>query len=327
MAALSSSSSRTSGIVEAGGSERASHLKESSREHECTVSELEKGSTIVDLESWETDPDNARNWSSLKKWTTVFVIALYTLIPPLGSSMMAPGLPNITDIYGIHSKTITSLTLSVFLLSFAIGPLFLAPISEMYGRTWVFHIANIFSIAFSLGCAFAPSTNVLIAFRFLSGFSGAAPIACGGGTIGDLFSEGERGSAMAIYAMGPLIGPAVGPIAGGYLTEAFGIKWVFVTIAGMFSSPAIGGEPHAAQFTGACGVASLVGIPLLRETYAPVIRRHKAIRNGSPEKAFQQAGLLQDVGKWEYLWINLSRPIMLLCRSFICFVLSLYMAL
>ncbi|KAJ8081638.1 hypothetical protein PM082_007484 [Marasmius tenuissimus] len=309
MATLSSSSSRTSGIVEAGGSQRASHLEESDREHEYKVSELEKGGTMANLESWETDPDNARNWPSLKKWTTVFVIALYTLIPPLGSSMMAPGLPNIADIYGIHSKTITSLTLSVFLLSFAIGPLFLAPISEMYGRTWVFHIANIFSIAFSLGCAFAPSTNALIAFRFLSGFSGAAPIACGGGTIGDLFSEGERGSAMAIYAMGPLIGPAVGPIAGGYLTEAFGIKWVFVTIAG------------------ACGVASLVGIPLLRETYAPVIRRHRTMRNGSPEKAFQQAGLLQDVGKWEYLWINLSRPIMLLCKSFICFILSLYMAL
>ena len=66
------------------------------------------------------------------------------------------------------------------------------------------------------------------------GFSGAAPIACGGGTIGDLFSENDRGSAMAIYAMGPLIGPAVGPVAGGYLTEAFGIKWVFVTIAGAF---------------------------------------------------------------------------------------------
>ena len=58
------------------GSERASHSKESKREHELTVSELEKGTAVVDLDHWETDPDNARNWSSLKKWTTVFVVSV-----------------------------------------------------------------------------------------------------------------------------------------------------------------------------------------------------------------------------------------------------------
>lgn len=46
-------------------------------------------------------------------------------------------------------------------------PLFLAPLSEMYGRTWILHIGNILSIAFSLGCAFAPNTGALLAFRFL----------------------------------------------------------------------------------------------------------------------------------------------------------------
>ncbi|EEB97981.1 hypothetical protein MPER_02595, partial [Moniliophthora perniciosa FA553] len=133
---------------------------------------------------WDLDPDNARNWTAKRKWTAVFVVSLYTLIPPLGSSMMAPGLPDIANKYAITSQTALALTLSIFLLSFAIGrqPLFLAPLSEMYGRTWVFHIANMFSIAFSLGCAFSPSAGVLIAFRFLSGFSGAAPVACGGGT-------------------------------------------------------------------------------------------------------------------------------------------------
>ena len=66
-------------------------------------------------------------------------------------------------------------------------PLFLAPLSEMYGRTWVMvlvstlthflipcaqvlHISNVFSIGFSLGCAFAPTTSTLIALRFLGSF-------------------------------------------------------------------------------------------------------------------------------------------------------------
>lgn len=50
---------------------------------------------------------------------------------------MAPGLPNIAEHFGITSETITAMTLSIFLLTFAIGPLFLAPLSEIYGRTWV----------------------------------------------------------------------------------------------------------------------------------------------------------------------------------------------
>lgn len=51
--------------------------------------------------------------------------------------MMAPGLPDLASKYGVTSPVILGLTLSIFLLSFAIGPLLLAPLSEMYGRTWV----------------------------------------------------------------------------------------------------------------------------------------------------------------------------------------------
>lgn len=51
--------------------------------------------------------------------------------------MMAPGLPEFAARYGITSVTTLSFTLSVFLLSFALAPLLLAPMSEMWGRTWV----------------------------------------------------------------------------------------------------------------------------------------------------------------------------------------------
>ena len=51
--------------------------------------------------------------------------------------MMAPALPEIADHFGITSPTMEALTLSIFLLTFALGPLLLAPLSEIYGRTWV----------------------------------------------------------------------------------------------------------------------------------------------------------------------------------------------
>ncbi|KIJ98787.1 hypothetical protein K443DRAFT_8895 [Laccaria amethystina LaAM-08-1] len=260
---------------------------------------------------WENDPENARNWSLTKKWTAVSIVALYTFVSPLASSMMAPGLPEVAQNYGITNSSILALTLSIFLLSFAIGPLIFAPLSEMYGRTWVLHIANIFTMGFSLGCAFAPTTGALIGFRFLSGLSGSAPIAIGGGSIGDMFSERDRASAMAIYSLGPLIGPVVGPIAGGFIAQTIGIKWVFIVIA----------------IT--CGVASVLGIPLLKETYAPVIRVRRDARKGiDPEIAAKLHPHLSAAhgNKWNFFVDNLSRPIIMLFRSLVCFMLSLYMA-
>ncbi|KAG5733252.1 hypothetical protein E4T56_gene20850 [Termitomyces sp. T112] len=258
---------------------------------------------------WENDPENARNWSWGKKWTAVSIVSFYTFISPLASSMMAPGLKEVANNYGITSSTIMALTLSIYLLSFALGPLLLAPLSEMYGRTWVLHIGNLFSLVFTLGCAFSPTAGSLIGFRFLAGFSGSAPIACGGGTIGDLFSDRERASAMAVYTLGPLIGPVVGPIAGGFISESMGIKWVFLIISIL------------------CGVASIVGIPFLRETYAPIIRVRKAKRSDDPEALVRVQRVVNAHEKnLRFLWDNLSRPIVMLFRSFICFILSLYMA-
>ncbi|KAJ4473061.1 multidrug resistance protein 4 [Lentinula aciculospora] len=259
-------------------------------------------------DDWEDDPVNARNWSFAKKWTCVAIVSLYTFVSPLSSSMLAPGLPDIATKYGVTSTTETSLLLSVFLISFALGPLILAPLSEMYGRTWVLHFGTFFSLAFNLGCAFAPNAGAFIGFRFLSGFSGSAPIACGGGSIGDLFSERDRASAMAIYSLGPLIGPAVGPVAGGFIAETIGAKYVFIVIAAT------------------CGISLLIGLPFLKETYAPIIRLRRARAEGDVEKAQHFHGPISDMGKWEYLWLNLSRPVILLSRSFICFMLSLYMA-
>ncbi|KXN93381.1 hypothetical protein AN958_00305 [Leucoagaricus sp. SymC.cos] len=262
-------------------------------------------------EDWENDPANARNWSFGKKWSAVAIVSLYTFCSPLASVMMAPGLPEVALKYGITNPTVIALTLSIFLLSFAIGPLFIAPLSEMYGRTWVLHIANIFTLAFSLGCAFSPNTGSLVGFRFLTGFSGSAPLAVGGGSISDMFAPHERATAMALFTLGPLIGPVIGPIAGGFIAQEVGIKWVFIVIACL------------------CGFASLIGIPFFRETYGPIIRMRQAAQSADSEAARKDHPSLQHMAgsKLHVLWLNLSRPVILLFRSLICFMLSLYMAL
>ncbi|KAI0750934.1 multidrug resistance protein 4 [Daedaleopsis nitida] len=277
-------------------------------------------------DDWAHDPINPRNWSTRKKWTMVsvvsgpftrrcFVVHLYN---PLGSSMMAPALPDIAEQYGLTSETIIAATLSVFLITFAIGPLFLAPLSEIYGRTWlmregrqILHIGNLMFMAFSFGCAYSPTVGDLIGFRVLSGFVGSAPIACGGGTISDLFSERERASAMAIYSLGPLLGPVLGPVAGGFIAQSIGFKYIFVVIGGL------------------AAISAALGIPLLRETYHPVIRLRRAKKSADPEQAAKlHPHLIQEHGsKLHRLWVDMTRPFILLTQSIICFLLSAYMAL
>ncbi|KAG6830106.1 hypothetical protein H0H92_002155 [Tricholoma furcatifolium] len=258
--------------------------------------DLEKAMDDSD-DDWDNDPINARNWSPGRKWTAAAIVSMYAFITPLASSMMAPGLPEIAIKYQITNSTVLAMTLSVFLLSFAFGPLILAPISEMYGRTYLFNICNIFSIGFSLGCAFSPTVGSLIGFRFLAGLSSSAPIACGGGSISDLFSERDRASAMALFSLGPLIGPAIGPIAGGFIAQNVGVKWVFIVIAYLNR-----------DMLGVSGLASVSGIPLLRETYAPVLRYRKALASGDPEQiAKRRAILVQGTeGKLAYMWMSLT---------------------
>ncbi|KAG0709504.1 multidrug resistance protein 4 [Suillus ampliporus] len=259
---------------------------------------------------WEHDPVNPRNWSTARKWTAVSIASLYTFVSPLASSIMAPGLPDVAIKYGITDPTVIALTLSIFLLSFAIGPLFAAPLSEVYGRVWVLHIANLFFLAFNLGCALSPNTASLLVFRFLAGLAGSSPMACGPGVVSDLFAERERASAMALFSVGPLIGPVVGPAIGGFIAELVGIEYVFYVVVAI------------------SGVAAILGIPLLRETYAPVIRLRRDNMASDPEKlATGRPALPHQMGKWAYLWLNLKRPVILFTRSLICFMLSLYMAL
>ncbi|KAI5119904.1 hypothetical protein M0805_003708 [Coniferiporia weirii] len=261
---------------------------------------------------WQHDPDNPRNWSFWRKWRMAGVVSFYTFISPVSSSMMAPALPQIMTHFGISSVTILNLTLTIFLLAYATGPLFLSPLTEVTGRKWVLHISNWAFLVFNLACAFSPNTGSLIAFRFMAGLGGSAPVAIGGGVIGDMFAEQDRATAMAVFTLGPLLGPAIGPVAGGFIAETIGFKWIFIVIA-IFS-----------------GVGGVCGMLVLEETYAPVIQIRRAQRQIklTGERTFEHDVILEQHKDFAHvMWVNMSRPFALLFGSFICFILSLYMGL
>ncbi|KAG2360101.1 major facilitator superfamily domain-containing protein [Suillus spraguei] len=232
---------------------------------------------------WQHDPVNPRNWSPASKWATIAILALYTFVTPLASSIMAPSLPDLAIKYDKTNPTVTGSTLSMFLLSFAISPLLTAPLSEVYGPVWVLHLANLFFLVFNLGCALSPNTTSFLIFQLLAGFVGGTPIACGGGIVSDLFSEPDRALATAVYYIGPLIGP-VGPVMGRFITESISIQYDFYIVAAI------------------CGATAVLGIPFLREFHSPVIRFHRQRMMRDLEKAAGRHPALTapHMNKWVY---------------------------
>lgn len=179
------------------------------------------------------DPENPMNWPSKLKLTNVVLVSTWTLLTPLASSMVAPGTLDILEDFHSSSITMGAFIVSIFILGYAVGPLVIAPMSELYGRLPVYHTMNVLFVIWTLACAFAPNLSALLVFRFFEGVAGVTPLTIGSGTIADLIPANERGKFMAFYSIGPLLGPVIGPIAGAYLNQAEGWRWIFrvLTIA------------------------------------------------------------------------------------------------
>jgi len=105
------------------------------------------------------------------------------------------------------------------------------PTIEIYGRSPLYNGTNVLFVIFTVACAVSSNLNMLIGFRLLQGMAGSAVITLGGGTVSDLFVQEERGKAIAIWSICPLLGPIVGPVIGGFLSAARGWRWVFWVLA------------------------------------------------------------------------------------------------
>ena len=123
------------------------------------------------------DPENPKNWPNKKKWAATIMVSLFTFISPVSSSMVAPALDSLAADLHITNEVLSQLTMSVFVLAYAVGPLFLGPLSEIYGRTIVLQLSNLFFLVFNIGCAVSQTSTQMIVCRFFAGLGGSAPLA------------------------------------------------------------------------------------------------------------------------------------------------------
>lgn len=125
------------------------------------------------------DPANPMNFSGSVKTINVGIVSALTFITPLASSMFAPGVPELMAEFHSTNRLLAGFVVSVYVLGFAIGPLILAPASELYGRRIIYHICNVGFIVFSVACAVSTDLGMLVAFRFFQGCFGSAPVTNG----------------------------------------------------------------------------------------------------------------------------------------------------
>ena len=220
--------------------------------------------------------------------------------------MVAPALSQMAADLKMTNTIEIEISLSIFILAWAIAPLFLGPLSEIYGRVHVLQISNLFFLAFNIGCGFAQNNVEIIVFRFLAGLGCSAQLVAGGGVLADCWKPEQRGKAMGIYTLAPILGSAFGPILGGWIAEKSTWRWIFWSTS--ISDAAV----------------QIAGLFFLSETYSPTILKQKADRlrrEPGNEKLHTE---FEDKKLSQLLAVSLVRPFRLISTQPIIQVLALY---
>lgn len=158
------------------------------------------------------DPDNAQNWPFWKKVYHVFAIGMIAFATTSGSSLISPAAPLIAIDFGV-SRTAALLSITVYVVGLATGPMIAAPISENYGRNVVYKCTGLIFMLFLIGAGFTDSFGGLLVCRLLAGMAGGPVLAVGAGSNADMFPLHQRAVATSFFIMMPFLGPSVGPVS------------------------------------------------------------------------------------------------------------------
>lgn len=129
---------------------------------------------IVDFDDNFRDP---HNWSNTRRWSILVLLTILSVLTNLSTTIVAPALDIISSEFDMDPSFEGPLVMSTYVLMLALGPLLIAPLSELYGRVPVVQGGTLCYLVFNLLCGFAKNRAQLLAFRVLSGTgSGAAPV-------------------------------------------------------------------------------------------------------------------------------------------------------
>ena len=154
------------------------------------------------------------------------VVMLATFITVLDSTIANVALPHMQASLGAAADTVTWV-LTSYIVAAAIATPLTAWLGGRVGRKRLFVMAIAGFVLASMLCGLAQSLNQMVFFRLLQGASGAFLVPLGQSFILDAYPKEKHGQAMALWGVGIMVGPVMGPVLGGWLTDNFNWRWVF----------------------------------------------------------------------------------------------------
>jgi DHA1 family multidrug resistance protein-like MFS transporter len=255
------------------------------------------------------DPMHAQNWPLRKKIFTATILGFTTLTSAFGSSIFSAATRVVAAEYGVGT-TVGVLGTSLYVLGFATGPIFWAPLSELKGRRLPLVIASFGFSIFNIAVATGKDLQTILICRFWAGFFGACPLTCVAAVFSDMFNNRTRGIAITIFSATVFTGPMLAPFIGGFIIMNTMWQWTEYLVALM-------------GFT-----AFFMNLFFLSESYPPEILVAKAsdLRRRTKNWGIHAKQEEIEIDFRELLEKNFSRPIRMLVSEPIVLLLSVYMA-
>lgn len=168
-----------------------------------------------------------RAWRRARRGTKVtLMVALLMMLAPFSIDTYLPSLPDIVREFNAPEWQVQQ-TMSLYLFAFAAATLVYGPLSDAYGRrTVVLGSLALYTIS-SVGCALASSIHWLLAMRIGQGLSASGPVVIGRAIVRDAFHGARAQQVMSQVMLFFSLAPALAPIVGGFLHDAYGWRAVF----------------------------------------------------------------------------------------------------
>ncbi|KAL2785811.1 major facilitator superfamily domain-containing protein [Aspergillus keveii] len=268
--------------------------------------------TRARLQEWDSDddPGNPRNWSKARKIFATTVVCLIGFCTTINASMYSSGHEQVRERFNV-STTVSLLPLSAYSLGMAFGPMISSPLSETFGRKFVYLLTLPLVNVFTIGVGASQGIASLIVCRFIAGLFAAPGVSVAAATISDFTHPSERVIPLGIYYSVPTIGSAMGPLIGSFVVEQQGWRWTAWTpliIAAALHPPAL----------------------FIRESYKPILLRQRAEKLGADGVLPVQTRTALQLFK-EFLTSTIIRPLHMLFTEplvgFICLYCGFQFAL
>jgi MFS family permease len=142
----------------------------------------------------------------------------------VGISSLVAAIPILQRQFGL-SRNVALLPVTLYTFGFSIGPCVASPLSELYGRRWIYWTNLPLLIIFNAIAAASNNFIVLVIFRFLAGFSGSGVLAVAAGSLSDIWDTRDAGRVGVPYILAPFLGPSLGPLIGAYVLDQYEQNW------------------------------------------------------------------------------------------------------